>query len=30
MRLIEDPRKYIEEYLAQRGRDGELVKKSSI
>lgn len=27
MRLIEDPRKYIEEYLAQRGRDGELVKK---
>lgn len=29
MRLIEDPRKYIEEYLTQKGRDNELVKKQA-
>jgi hypothetical protein len=27
IRLIENPKKYIEEYLAKKGRDGELVKK---
>jgi hypothetical protein len=30
IRLVEDPRKYIEEYLAKKGRDGELVKKHPI
>jgi hypothetical protein len=30
IRLVENPLKYIEEYLTKKGRDGELVKKHPI
>lgn len=30
IRLIENPKKYIEEYIAQKVKDGDLVKKSEL